>query len=567
MKNKDCSSRVLGFNIMKSIVMWKGIEMSRPTKVLIVAVLLTATALVGCSASITGEAPSQPLPAMTLPVAYTETPAAAAALPPTISTVISPSPTYIPETTPKKIYPTLVPESFHIVYIREGDQGLDLVFANTVMFGTGRRVIHLPEFNQSYRSPIELLSPDGRYFAYHTGEVTEQGGDLTLHILRLEDETEIATIRLVTEDVADQMLALAERLAQNPSDQLKEAFWSDEPIPSERIAGEGMYALPGGLRAMDWSPDSSKLAFAAQIDGPTSDLYIYDVNTGDIRRLSSGPQQIRSLEWSPDGQWIAHESAYYVGMQSPTTFNFASRDGSTVFSVDTHAHMRHGWYGSGVYVVTNAANGPGRFGLEAILTQTQRANMLWEDTYYGYVLDWPGGKLLVRTGEERIDEQGNPVGYEPGIYLVDFNQGSIELINGFEEYTERFNIGMALWDKSGEFALLNLDDEAYALDAEGHLRSLIEGAAIVGWASPDGSVIMIRWHDSERISWYMVDLEAYLEFSNEVPDCVSWRPDSQLFVYTIDSVLYYQDMQRDQSILLDDQVLDGSCAITWVPGW
>ena len=34
----------------------------------------------------------------------------------------------------------------------------------------------------------------------------------------------------------------------------------------------------------------------------------------------------------------------------------------------------------------------------------------------------------------------------------------------------------------------------------------------------DGSVIMIRWHDSERISWYMVDLEAYLEFSNEVPD-------------------------------------------------
>jgi hypothetical protein len=455
-------------------------------------------------------------------------------------------------------------EPYHLAYVRWGASGVELVFTNPS--GLGRRVIQLPEPNERNTPLIKGLSPDGRYYAYHTGDPYGERGNFTLHIMRLRDETEITAIPLQTDDFPDQMAALAERLNHAPPESLLHAFRSDEPIPAERILSEGMFAFEIGIWSMAWSPDSTQLAFAAQVDGPTSDLYTYDVTTDALRRLSSGSQQIQAVKWSPDGQWIAHESAYYVGMQSPTTFNFASRDGSTVFSVDTKAHATRGWNGSDVFVVTNAANGPGRFGLEAILMQTQRANMLWEGTYYGYVLDWEDGKLLIRTGEELIDEYGNPLGKDPGIYLVDFNQGSVELIYGFEEYAPRFDVGMAYWDKAGEFALLNIDGDAYALDDEGTLQPLIDGATIRGWGSPNGEIFLIRWQESQELAWYNVETEDVRTFSEDELDCLAWRPDSQGYVYSIEETLYFTDLEHDESVLIENHFLDNFCEFTWVQG-
>jgi hypothetical protein len=544
--------------------------MSPQNKAIIAAILLLVIAQMGCSSLEALEPTRGSISAATLPPPNTQTQSE-----PSTSTsgqllstppAYGPKPTVLPDTSsaPSTPYPTLVSEPYHLAYIRWGGSGVEMVFANPS--SQGRRIIQLPEPNERNVPLIKGLSPDGRFYAHHTGDPYGERGNFTLHIMRLEDEMEITAIPLQTDDFADQMASLAERLAQAPPQSLLDAFWSDEPIPAERIVSEGISAFDNGIWSMAWSPDSTQLAFAAQIDGPTSDLYTYDVTTGALRRLSSGPQQIQAVKWSPDGQWIAHESAYYVGMQSPTTFNFASRDGSTVFSVDTRAHMRRGWNGSDIYVVTNAANGPGRFGLEAILMQTQRANMLWEDTYYGYVLDWEDGKLLIRTGEELIDEYGNPLGKDPGIYLVDFNQGSVELIYGLEEYSERFNVGMDLWDKPGEFALLNLDGDAYALDDEGKLRQLIESVTIRGWASPNGEVFMIRWQENQELAWYNVVTEDVRTFGEVELDCLAWRPDSQGFVYSIEERIYFDDMRRDKSVLIDDRFLDNSCEFTWVPG-
>ena len=57
-----------------------------------------------------------------------------------------------------------------------------------------------------------------------------------------------------------------------------------------------------------WSPDGRYLAYAAVLDGPSSDLYVYDVVADESMRLSFGPNQLTLIPgWSPDGDWIVHE--------------------------------------------------------------------------------------------------------------------------------------------------------------------------------------------------------------------------------------------------------------------
>ena len=61
-----------------------------------------------------------------------------------------------------------------------------------------------------------------------------------------------------------------------------------------------------------WSPDGRYLAFVAAIEGPSSDLYVYDSLQDKIERKSSGPNQAADPIWSPNGTGIIHyEYEYY----------------------------------------------------------------------------------------------------------------------------------------------------------------------------------------------------------------------------------------------------------------
>jgi WD40 repeat protein len=53
-----------------------------------------------------------------------------------------------------------------------------------------------------------------------------------------------------------------------------------------------------------WSPDGRYLAFPAIWDDPSTDLYIYDIESGKTRQLTSGPEDVEQIWWSPDGRWI-----------------------------------------------------------------------------------------------------------------------------------------------------------------------------------------------------------------------------------------------------------------------
>ncbi|MBN1123288.1 MAG: PD40 domain-containing protein [Anaerolineae bacterium] len=56
-----------------------------------------------------------------------------------------------------------------------------------------------------------------------------------------------------------------------------------------------------------WSPDGTKLAYTAAVEDGTFDLYVYDLATESITRLTDEVEKhIYRLEWSPDGDYILY---------------------------------------------------------------------------------------------------------------------------------------------------------------------------------------------------------------------------------------------------------------------
>jgi hypothetical protein len=82
-----------------------------------------------------------------------------------------------------------------------------------------------------------------------------------------------------------------------------------------RITDDELAANPTSERAftayairdydnLAWQPGGRYLAFVGAMDGPTSDLYLYDSESGEIERLTDGDVQAVFPTWSWDGEFI-----------------------------------------------------------------------------------------------------------------------------------------------------------------------------------------------------------------------------------------------------------------------
>ena len=430
--------------------------------------------------------------------------------------------------------------------------GVELVVADPV--GRGRRGYQLPMEPEGRPLDLNGVSPGGEYFAYHTGDTAASGEDLTLHVMRLEDEAELLSIRLTTDDVAERLLALGEEMESSPPDSLAQAYGSE--MIAEDFAQEGWYALDIGIRSVDWSPDGRLLAFAGQIDGATSDVYTFDVVSGQVRRLTDGPTQVQYVDWSPDGRWIAHGSAYWVGMGTYMISNFVSRDGTDVLTMAIGGQYDNYWYGSDWFVVHNGANGPGSFGLQMISPSDGVTRLLWGPPFSGYALDLSRGLLLVSQTELMDPEQSL------GTYLVDLEDGSRREVWEPESWVRR-------WRRQGELALLPSDEGILGVSVDGEVRLMLEGEDGLAYPSPTGGKIAFsRFEDSEGLR--ILDVESEERITLDVPDvsCLSWRPDGEALVFDANGVLYFNDLGGGPSVVVEAS-FEGSfvdCGVRWVGG-
>ncbi|HEY7820884.1 MAG TPA: hypothetical protein VIG29_21845, partial [Vicinamibacteria bacterium] len=74
-------------------------------------------------------------------------------------------------------------------------------------------------------------------------------------------------------------------------------------IPSGHITREVDYPEIGEILNPRWSPDGRNVVFSAVVGGFT-DLYLFDVQSGNTRRLTDDPFADIQPDWSPDGRIV-----------------------------------------------------------------------------------------------------------------------------------------------------------------------------------------------------------------------------------------------------------------------
>ena len=83
--------------------------------------------------------------------------------------------------------------------------------------------------------------------------------------------------------------------------------------PDQPPAGESEICTPAfeAARApfigqgLAWSPDGSQLAYISAQHGGTTEIYVYAMSDGSMRKLTDTPGQLYDLHWSPDGRYLS----------------------------------------------------------------------------------------------------------------------------------------------------------------------------------------------------------------------------------------------------------------------
>jgi dipeptidyl aminopeptidase/acylaminoacyl peptidase len=211
-----------------------------------------------------------------------------------------------------------------------------------------------------------------------------------------------------------------------------------------------------------WSPDGEQLAFVAARDGPSSDIYLFDLPSRRLRRLTSGPNQSASLSWSPDGRWIAHQSVESFGTGA-------------------------GWKMGSVWAV--AADG-------------SDLNKLYEPASGGEVfVDWSKGDSLIRTRSHRRSHDLRAAGAEGSVENVlvpsYFNDAAYDPESGTVAYAVPLALG-STGSESGAYLWrptwystkrIDAGDWSDVQWAEGARRFFFDGPAGVLAVDPNGETV------------------------------------------------------------------------------
>ncbi|MBN2085689.1 MAG: hypothetical protein JW748_10750 [Anaerolineales bacterium] len=117
------------------------------------------------------------------------------------------------------------------------------------------------------------------------------------------DGEAITVSRLFAEDYPENFDALARDLIENDPDY---AGAEDLEEGKQTIVCLCMT----GIKDLDWFPNPRYPASAWQMDGLSSDPYVFDTAARTIRRMTDGSGQITGwIDRSPNGKWIFHVSA------------------------------------------------------------------------------------------------------------------------------------------------------------------------------------------------------------------------------------------------------------------
>jgi hypothetical protein len=303
--------------------------------------------------------------------------------------------------------------------------------------------------------------------------------------------------------------------------------------------------IQGG--AFAWSPDGSRLALVAALDGPSSDLYVYDIAAARLRRVTSGPNQIATPFWSPDGQWIAHQAVEGFGsgagwqMGSVWTVSPDGRSLNKLYAPESGGETFVGW-SKGNSLISYSFTMSGLRDIRAAGADGAVENILVPSFITDAAYDPESGKIAYAGG---------------GAFLWSI-LGSDEIDSG--EWDEvRWAEAAGRFYFEGPSGVLGLTPEGEVVRVDVVARAL---------PSPDGRYVAL-WGDGfanrqSGIHLYTASLERIATLDEFDVPVLSWRPDSAGLMAMAEAGLTYYPLDGAPRVVDTSAVASFEGGLGWI---
>lgn len=472
---------------------------------------------------------------------------------------LTPSPTPSPTATLTP-FPTLSGNKPYLM-IQQDDQ----VFIEYDANGFGRKLVklppdgHIPTINSSLE---RIVSPDGKWLAFYTGNFEAAGTPanlpIALKLLNISD----GTVRKVADVVTDGYIVKLDQAAEKikilyPYDYnpLENNDWVSRIVRSD---------FEWSIHSVSWSPDGRTLAFAAQIDGISSDVYLYNLETGSIQQVENSLQSVSRIDWSPDGKHIVFRNSHPTN--SYTRFSlYAVRPGNQMIDNPQEIFNRiwpagGGWLSPNLLLVADGSDTGGDSNLQALDINTGQLKSLWPDVFWDYAIDPVNKIIAVNTSEFAEPET-------MGLYLVTFDGKPRKVSGGLYGLYFRGGTKHHFLAQGSSDAMTQ--DFTYAdvvgIDLNGNSTYFGKFANNKISISPDHAWMLI--YDDEKLYLYDANDELMKTFPINGIQGIIWRPDSQAIFYSNGKELFILPIPNGEPRLVDECEQPGCLLddIVWLP--
>ncbi|MFN2300053.1 MAG: hypothetical protein ACK2UB_14505 [Anaerolineales bacterium] len=295
--------------------------------------------------------------------------------------------------------------------------------------GTGlRRIVDVPDeyMNQNILDNPTYINyepaPRGGRLAFTLNDPQTGGYYSTEHFLEnppnlyILDFPDLSAVKITSLLDRDQVETL---LAEKTEEELEWEMWK-----SLRTV-EAAVTRPGSLA---WSNGGRQLAFAAVKDGPSADVYHFDLGTLAITRLTSGDDtQAVNLSWSPDDRYVLHDAASFIniGSSGPMMESdgiwAASADGLDVHQFLSGDDFLIRWLSNDTLLAASYALYCGAYRLMKVNYLSAEQWIVWPEMFDTADADPETGVILVGSSiiEEIPEKFGCPPLAEAGMYILE----------------------------------------------------------------------------------------------------------------------------------------------------
>jgi hypothetical protein len=278
------------------------------------------------------------------------------------------------------------------------------------------------------------------------------------------------------------------------------------------------------------------------MNGVLADLYIYDLDTKIIRRLTDSSFDISRIDWSPDGKWIWFDSESMAegGVYEETSMyvidanNDAVQRPQAVISGLWNEGL--GWVKSDLYFLLTQSEGCcGPHDFRYFSVSTMQPFNLWGPSMAGYAIDPKNGILAISNAPE-METQGS--------FLVDLNGKSVKFSDGiFWEIVYRGG-------QNSEF--LGFDgSKVMGISANGMLTQISDKPFENAIISPDNRLFVLYHAYNQVIGMDLFsESDQFIKtISERDVSTVIWRPDSKGLIFIADGLFYYAIPDGNQFLI------------------